>query len=214
MSAFYSELRIKQRWGFVVYRTDYSSEELWQKFMTIMDNWIMRIIKNKGSRLAPIIHSWQKMWYFDSQSQFNNASIDHLRDHFKDTWYTGLSPEERIDIWPEQYMFLVADKEAQESVRPLEVELPRSYRGKYPYLTVWDRDAPSGDSDYPGWMKTTIPNVFYLYEMALVIDLKEMRALRSRTTDWWSRDLVWYEDDHYGDQEEEEHADEEEGGFE
>jgi hypothetical protein len=62
MSAFYSELINKQRWGFVIYRTDYSSEEDWQEFTLMMENWTMKIIQNKGPRLAPIIHSWQQMW--------------------------------------------------------------------------------------------------------------------------------------------------------
>jgi hypothetical protein len=58
-----------------------------------------------------------------------------------------------------------------------------------------------------------LPEVFYLYELALSVDIKSMRALRSRSTDWFSRDLVVYEDDAFltenGDEEDE--VDEEEG---
>ncbi|KAG9743028.1 hypothetical protein KCU73_g8514, partial [Aureobasidium melanogenum] len=212
MSAFHSELRIKQRWGFVIYRTDYSSEEDWQKFTIIMDNWTMKVIRNKGPRLAPVIHSWQKMWWFNDQAQFENASIEHLRSHFRNNWYAGLSVQEQSNTWPEHYMFLVVDKEALESVRPLEVELPRFYHGEYPYLKVWDKEAPAKNNDYPGRMNIKVPNVFYLYELALQTDDKSMKALRSKSTDWFSRDLVWYEDDHYGDKEEDIDAEEHEGG--
>lgn len=60
-------------------------------------------------------------------------------------------------------------------------------------------------------MKTKLPEVLYLYELALSIDIKSMRALRSRSTEWFSRDLVWYDDDHYGDQEEEIDATDDDG---
>lgn len=171
--------------------------------MTMMDNWTMYIIQNKGPRLAPIIYSWQKMWVFDDKSQFENASIANLRDHFQNTWFAGLSTEEQRRTWPEHHMFLVVDKEALDSARPLEVELPEFYFGEWPYCKVWDKDASAENNDYPGWMKIRLPEVFYLYELALSIDVKEMRALRSKSTEWFSRDLVWYNDDHYGDQEEE-----------
>jgi hypothetical protein len=191
--AFYADLVHKERWGFVIYRTDYSSEENWQKFTVMMANWTMKIIRNKGPRLSPIIHSWQQMWWFDNQSQFENASIDYLRDHFHNTWYTGLTAGERGRVWPEHYMFLVVDKESLESVQPLEVEIPKHYFGEYPYLKVWDKEAPDEDTGYPGWMKIRLPEVFYLYELALSIDIKNMRALCSKSTDWFSRDLVWYD---------------------
>jgi hypothetical protein len=214
MSAFYSELVHKQRWGFAIYRIDYSSEEDWQKFTLMMQNWTMKIIQNKGPQRAPIIHSWQQMWWFDHQAQFENASIEDLRSHFQDVWFSGLSDEERRRIWPEHYMFLVVDKEALDSVSPLNVEIPKHYFGEYPCLTVWDKQAPQEEkSGYLGWMKIRLPEVFYLYELALSVDIKSMRALRSRSTDWFSRDLVVYEDDAFltenGDEEDE--VDEEEG---
>jgi hypothetical protein len=39
-------------------------------------------------------------------------------------------------------MFLVVDKEALDSVHSLEVEIPEFYSGEYPFLKVWDREAP------------------------------------------------------------------------
>ncbi|KAH0373851.1 hypothetical protein KCU65_g337, partial [Aureobasidium melanogenum] len=211
MSAFYLELRNTQRWGFVVYRTDYSSEEDWQKFKTMMENWTMHIIRHRRSEAAEI-HSWQKMWIFDDKNQFDNASIAFLRDHFQSTWFAGLSAEERRRTWPEHYMFLTVDKESLESARPLEIELPRFYFSEYPHCKVWDKDASPKDSDYPGWMNIKLPEVFYLYGLALQIDDKRMKSLRSKSTDWFSRDLVWLEDDHYGEQEEDVDAEKHEGG--
>jgi hypothetical protein len=90
-------------------------------------------------------------------------------------------------------MLLVVDTEALHSTHNLSVDLPKHYFGKYPFLKVWDRDAPEEEEDY------------------------SMRALRSRTTDWFSRDLVVYEDDAYvrqyqdGDNEEDEEEDGDEG---
>jgi hypothetical protein len=209
MSAFYLELTNKQRWGFVIYRIDYSSEENWQKFTLMMQNWTMKIIQNKGPRTAPIIHSWQQMWWFDDRARFENASIEYLRSHFE-SWFEGLSKEEKRRTWPEHYMFLVVDKEALDSVHPLNVEIPKHYFGEYPWLTVWDKEAPQEEeSEYPGWMKIRLPEVFYLYELALSVDIKSMRALRSRPTDWFSRDLVVYEDDAFATEDRDEDDEEE-----
>jgi hypothetical protein len=217
MSAFYSELINKERWGFAIYRTDYTSEESWQNFTLMLQAHTMKIIQNKGPRLSPIIHSWQKMWWFDDWAKFENASLQDLRSHF-DSWLTSLSPEEKRRPWPEHYMFLVVDTEALNSTHGIEVELPKHYFGEYPYLMVWDKSAPEGDEDYPGWMKIRLREVFYLYELALSVDVKSMRALRSRSTDWFSRDLVVYEDDAYvrlgldEDEEEEEEEEREDSG--
>jgi hypothetical protein len=107
-------------------------------------------------------------------------------------------------------MFIVADTEALNSIHGIEISLPKHYFGGYPYLKVWDKDAPEEDEDYPGWMKVRLPEVFYLYELALSVDVKSMRALRSRTTDWFSRDLVVYEDDAFVRQDLDEESEEEE----
>jgi hypothetical protein len=217
MSAFYSDLVNKERWGFAIYRTDYTSEQSYQKFTLMLQAHTMKIIRNKGPRLSPTIHSWQKMWWFNDQAKFENASIEYLRNHF-DSWLTSLSPEEKTRQWPEHYMFLVVDTEALKSTYGIEVELPKHYFGGYSFLKVWDKDATEEDEEYPGWMKVRLPEVFYLYELALSVDVKSMRALRSRSTDWFSRDLVVYEDDAYvrqnldeDDEEEEEVEDKYEG---
>jgi hypothetical protein len=156
------------------------------------------------------------MWWFDDRAKFENASIQDLRNHF-DSWLSSLSLEEKRRPWPEHYMFLVVDTEALDSTYGIEVELPKHYFGGYPFLKVWDRDATEGDGEYPGWMKCRVPEVFYLYELALSVDVKSMRALRSRSTEWFSRDLVVYEDDAYMkqnldevDEDEEEDEDEDE----
>jgi hypothetical protein len=209
MSAFYSDLVNKERWGFVIYRTDYTSEESWQRFMLMMQSHTLKIIQNKGPRLAPIIHSWQKMWWFNDRAKFENASIQDLRSHFQH-WLASLSPEETRRPWPEHYMFLVVDTEALNSTHNLSVELPKHYFGEYPYLKVWDKDAPEEGEEYPGWMKCRVPEVFYLYELALSVDVKSMRALRSKSTDWFSRDLVIYEDDAYVNENQDEEDEEEE----
>jgi hypothetical protein len=108
-------------------------------------------------------------------------------------------------------MFLVVDKEALDSGHPLNVELPKHYFGEYPWLTVWDKQEPQEEeSGYPGWMKIRLPEVFYLYELALSVDIKSMRALRSKSTDWFSRDLVIYEDDAFATEDRDEDDEEEE----
>jgi hypothetical protein len=39
MSFIYTQLRYRERWGFVIYRTDYTSEANWMNFTTILNTW-------------------------------------------------------------------------------------------------------------------------------------------------------------------------------
>ncbi|KAG9527779.1 hypothetical protein KCU93_g4875, partial [Aureobasidium melanogenum] len=201
MSYFYCNIRHRQRWGFVIYRTDYSSEEDWTKLKIMINTWSKD--EYKTSEEATLIQSWQNHWWFDDQSQFDNPSVAQLRKHFKETWVPSLSERERSRGWPEQLMFFVVDKEVLDSVRPHSINLSE-HCGEYPYIKAWDSDVPAADdSGYPGWMNVNVPTLLNLYETAIFVGAQDMRALRSRSTDYFSSQRVWVEDDHYGDQEEE-----------
>ncbi|KAI4724865.1 hypothetical protein E4T49_07405 [Aureobasidium sp. EXF-10728] len=198
MSLFLS-LQNKQRWGFVVYRTDYSSERDWTKFQTMLNTWTLRFFDEKKPEEVSLIHAWQQMWYFDDESQFENASIEQLREHYRGAWLSSLPSEERDDKWPEQQLFLVADKEVLDHVGHFHVELTRNPLGEYPFIKAFDKYAPKPGDDYPAWMKVKIPAVFYLYEVPLHLGTKSMRALRPRDTDWFKRDDCYYPEDTYAD---------------
>lgn len=205
MSLTFSCLRDKQRWGFVVYRTDYSSNENWTKFNIILDTWTRSVIENKGPEEASLLDAWQQMWYFDDASEFDKASIDQLRKHYHSSWFTSLSSEEQQDTsWPEHQLFPVADKEVLDNVRPFHIELAKNPQGEYPFVKAFDKDAPNLDDEYPAWMRVKIPSIFYLYETPLHLETNSMRSLRSRNTDWFDRDDCYYLEDTFADVEDSE----------
>lgn len=109
-SLFFADVQFLKRWGFAIYRTDYSSEENWIKFTNMLDTWSSHVIKNKGPEEAPLIESWKQMWWMSDQDKFENASHGQLRQHFN-TWLDTLSTKERSITRPEHYMFLVVDKD-------------------------------------------------------------------------------------------------------
>jgi hypothetical protein len=148
MSFIYTQLRHRERWGFAIYRTDYSCEENWAKFTTILNTWTAWVIEDYGPSEAPLLHSWQKMWSFDDRGQFENASMTRLREHFKDTWYTGLSSEDRSTIYPEHYMFLVVDNEVLAGVPPHSTDIS-SHSSEFPFVKCVDANPPVKGSGYP-----------------------------------------------------------------
>ncbi|KAH0373849.1 hypothetical protein KCU65_g338, partial [Aureobasidium melanogenum] len=201
MSLLYCSIRHRQRWGFVIYRTDYSSQQDWTKLKVMINTWNKD--EDKASEQATLIQSWQNHWWVDDQSQFENASVAQLRTHFKETWLPSLSERERSRCWPEHLMFFVVDKEVLDSVHPHSTDLSE-HSGEYPYIKAWDSShSVIDESGYPSWMNVRVPTLLDLYQTAVFVDAQEMRALRSRSTDYFSSQLVWMEDDHYGDQEEE-----------
>jgi hypothetical protein len=202
--SFFSYVRHRQRWGFVVYRTDYSSETDWAKFKVMLDTWTMMMIENKLAEEVPQIHSWQQMWWFDDQSQFDNASIEQLRNHYNNPWSADMTPEQRESPWPEHLLFLVADKEVLDNVRPFHVDRAQNPPGESPFVKAFDKDCPTLGDDYPAWMKVRIPAIFYLYEVPLHLSINSMRGLRSRNTDWFKRDDCFFPEDTYADMKDDE----------
>ncbi|KAG9993071.1 hypothetical protein KCU78_g19080, partial [Aureobasidium melanogenum] len=108
-SLFFLDVRLNKRWGFVIYRTDYSSEEDWIKFIKMLETWCSPIIENKGPEEAPLIELWKQNWYMSDKDKFENATPSQLRQHFH-SWLATLSTKERNITLPEHYMFLVVDK--------------------------------------------------------------------------------------------------------
>jgi hypothetical protein len=123
MSLILAQLKPRQRWGLAIYRTSYTSEDDWVKFKTLLNNWTARVLEDYGPMEAPLLHSWQQMWWFDDRELFEGASIPSLREHFQNTWFIGLSSDDRERVVPEHYIFLVVDAEVLDSVRPHSVDI-------------------------------------------------------------------------------------------
>jgi hypothetical protein len=185
---FESKMRLKQRWGFVVFRTDYSSDTDWAKFMGMYRIWSQYVLEDEGARRAALINSWEQMWWMDDRVKYENASMATLREHYQ-TWLAGL--EDRRLSWPEHEMFLVVDAEVMERVRAMNAVLLQLPREQHPFVKVFDADALSVSDDYPGWMKLSLGEFYYLYDKALTFH--KMRGLRAKHTDWFDRDVSPYQ---------------------
>jgi hypothetical protein len=61
----------------------------------------------------------------------------------------------------------------------------------------------TGQDGYLGWMKVKLPSVFALYEAAIDAEVQNMRSVYPRTTEWFSRDKVWLDDDNWLDDDDE-----------
>jgi hypothetical protein len=100
-----------------------------------------------------------------------------------------------------------------DSVRPHSIDIS-DHQGEFPFVKAVDGDATEdkevtenkdvkGKDGYPGWMKVKIPSVFTLYEAVMDAEAQSMRAVCPRTTEWFSRDRIWLDDDNWLDDEDE-----------
>jgi hypothetical protein len=183
---FFLEVRLNEHWGFVVYRTDYSSEEDWIKFTKMLETWCRSTIENKGPEEAPLIESWKQNWYMSDKDNLEDATPSQLRQHFN-SWLAGLSAKERSATMPEHYMFLVVDKDVLDIIHNISPE-PDNSRSPIPYLMAIDKDGPDEDSGYPGAMKVPLEDLMYLYEEGLERD--SMRGLCLKSSEWFERDEI------------------------
>ncbi|KAG9851900.1 hypothetical protein KCU98_g1026, partial [Aureobasidium melanogenum] len=186
-SLFFLDVRLNKRWGFVIYRTDYSSEEDWIKFIKMLETWCSPIIENKGPEEAPLIELWKQNWYMSDKDKFENATPSQLRQHFH-SWLATLSTKERNITLPEHYMFLVVDKNILDIIHNISPERNYSQLDPVPYFMAFDKDGPDEDSGYPGAMKVPLEGLMYLFEEGLERD--NMRGLCLKSSEWFKRDEI------------------------
>jgi hypothetical protein len=195
MSNYTTILSQKQRWGFAIYRTDYSSEADWTKFLAIFETWPLYGFSSPQLENGRLARLWQQH-YWMTGSQFDGTTIDQLRQHFP-SWVASQDFGEQR-IWPESYMFLVVDKDVLKNIHPQNPELDFLPRDQPPYIKAIDKDHPDEREDNPGWMKMNLMNLLDVYSRGL--DFQNMRGLRSRYSDWYKgclpdKDTYLEEDD-------------------
>lgn len=187
-SKFMNVMPEKQGWGFVIFRTDYSSDADWTNFMELYRECPQSVLSACGTQTATLISSYEQMWWMDDQAMYENASVNTLREHHR-AWLAAMDTKIRRYNYPEYHMFLVVDAEVMERVRQtinaVYKDLPLE---QHPFVKVFDAEAPSESvSDgYPGWMKMRLGGIYYLYEKAL--ESWGMRELCAKHTVWFERD--------------------------
>jgi hypothetical protein len=182
MGGFTTTLWDKRRWGFAVYRTDYSSEADWTKFLAVYKTHSRHGLPSQELEDGRLCNAWHLSYWMNDKAQFEGATPDQLRQHFQ-AWISSQDFEGRL-AWHESYMFMVVDKEVLDKTRSLDPnKLEFLPWDRKPYVKALDKDRPNEGEDYPGWMKVSLVSIFDLYQKGL--DYDNMRGLRSRHTDWY-----------------------------
>lgn len=206
---FVKELRLKRSWGWVLYRTDYTSPNAdtnWTKLMDMWMIWVTDHVSNDGpSFLTNKIMQQHHMTFIADNDLFSGASFDTLRAHFRQ-WvarqdFTGLNIYEDDDEgkrgWPDSYMFMVADKEVLDEIE-VQNPNPRVWpRDVQPFVKAVDKDDPREkhyDDPYPGWMKVSLLSPWHVYMNGM--SLPRMRGLVPMAPEWFFADK--YPGDGYG----------------
>lgn len=181
------QLQHKKRWGYVIYRTDYSSEENWTKFLSMFSTWTASDFPPEDWVVGQTVRSWQQMWWMDDKTKFEDASVETLRSHFSSSLATQ-DPKTRQITFPEHYMFLVVDHEVLQDIQRQNPVKDRHYREEPPYVKAYDSDLSLDDPKYPGWMKVELTAFYALYYEGMKHE--SMRALRSRYSEWFVEDVL------------------------
>lgn len=180
------QLHQKQRWGWVIYRTDYSSEEDWTKFLAMFATWTSSSFPPDDWVVGRTIRDWHQPWWQNNKTKFENASVEALRTHFG-SWLASLDPKARQYTFPEHYMFLVVDHQVLHNIHFQNPENDNTVRDEEPYIKAYDSDTSIDDPSYPGWMKVALTSIYDFYHEGMKHE--SMRGLRSRYPEWYEHDL-------------------------
>lgn len=182
----------KDRWGYVIYRTNYSSEEDWDKFVVMFKTWTVEACPPEKWEVGRRTRAWQQMWWINDKTKFENASMETLRSHFT-SWLASQDLKHGKQMWPEHYMFLVVDREVLDNIHDQDPENSSEVRDQEPFIKAFDSDASGDGLDYPGWMKVELTSFYALYAQGM--QQESMRGLRSRYSEWFDEDA--FEEDTY-----------------
>ncbi|KAH0374088.1 hypothetical protein KCU65_g341, partial [Aureobasidium melanogenum] len=186
-NSFTLQLHHKERRGWVLYRTDYSSEENWTKFLNMFVTWTTSGFRPEDWLVGETVRSWQQMWWMDDKTKFENLSVETLRTHF-DSWLAAQDPKSRQIIFPEHYMFLIVDHKVLQNIKRQNPEKEHLARDEPPYVKAFDADLSIDDPKYPGWTKVELTSFYALYHEGMKYE--SMRGLRSRYSECFDEDVL------------------------
>ncbi|KAG9665000.1 hypothetical protein KCU95_g3128, partial [Aureobasidium melanogenum] len=177
----------KQRWGYVIYRTNYPSVEDWTKFLNMFATWTTSGFPSEDWVVGQTVRDWQKHWWQNDKTNFENASIEALRTHFR-SWLAAQDVKSRRITFSEHYMFLAVGHQFLQNIRSQDLEQNHTIRDEEPYIKAYDSEIPMDDPGYAGWMKVAVTSVYNLYHEGMKHD--SMRGMRSRYFEWYEDDLL------------------------
>ncbi|CAG8905442.1 unnamed protein product [Penicillium egyptiacum] len=186
-------------WGYTIYLTTYTpqSHAAFPRMVDLTTAYIKNGFYGQyESRLrydpradefnrTPFDEIWAKYKprVVEDASQFDGASIDQVRAHFK-AWATE---RDMLDRFPSYRMFIVIDEESFQTLQnaPLPEDLPQRLEDmQRHYVKVVEALEEDPEPPFPGWMKCSLSGIFDLWpNMQEGAYLEESYSLRPRGTD-------------------------------
>ncbi|CAI7569473.1 unnamed protein product [Penicillium viridicatum] len=106
------------------------------------------------------ITPWDEIWpnyqprVIEDTSQFDGASIDQLREHFR----AEATERDVLDEFPGYRMFIVIDEESFQTLQ--NAPLPEKRRH---YVKLVEALEVDPYESFPGWMKCSLPSLFEVW---------------------------------------------------
>ncbi|KAJ6142760.1 hypothetical protein N7471_002213 [Penicillium samsonianum] len=186
-------------WGYTIYRTTYTpqSHASFPRMVDLTTAYIkkgyydtyescLRYEPNAAEfERTPFDEMWAKYKprVIEDASQFDGASIDQVRAHFK-AWATKRN---KLDRFPSYRMFIVIDEESFRTLQnaPLPDDLPKTLEDRQRhYVKVIEALEEDSEPPFPGWMKCSLSGIFDLWpNMQEGSYLEESYSLRPYGTD-------------------------------
>lgn len=174
----YSWLHYREpTWGYTIYRTTYTPQsnaafprmvDLTTKHMKNGFYWEYEESLRWRSNANEFIKTpWDEIWpnyqprVIQDASQFDGASIDQLREHFR----ADAIKRDWLDMFPSYRMFIVIDEESCQRLQnaPFPEDSKYEERRNH-YVTLGEALEVDPQEDFPGHMKCSLTSLWELWD--------------------------------------------------
>ncbi|KAJ5333203.1 hypothetical protein MYU51_014821 [Penicillium brevicompactum] len=163
-------------WGYTIYRTTYTPQsnaafprmvDLTTKHMKNGFYWEYESSLSWRPRAKEFIKTpWDEIWpnyqprVIQDASQFDGASIDQLREHFR----ADAIKRDVLDMFPSYRMFIVIDEESFQTLQdaPFPGDMNYKERRRH-YVKLGEALEVDPHEDFPGHMKCSLPSLWEVW---------------------------------------------------
>ncbi|KAJ5397682.1 hypothetical protein N7509_005795 [Penicillium cosmopolitanum] len=184
-------------WGYTIYRTTYTPQstaafprmvDLTTKYMKDGFYNYYESSRQYNSRANEFnITPWDEIWpnyqprVIEDASQFDGASIDQLRKHFR----AEATERDVLNEFPGYRMFIVIDEESFQTLQNAPLPEDSKYEEKRRhYVKLVEALEVDPYESFPGWMKCSLPSLFEVWsDMQDGAYMKDSYSMRPDGTD-------------------------------
>ncbi|KAJ5852599.1 uncharacterized protein N7529_011984 [Penicillium soppii] len=184
-------------WGYTIYRTTYTpqSNAAFPRMVDLTTNYMKDGFYNYyessrqyNSRANEFnITPWDEIWpnyqprVIEDASQFDGASIDQLREHFR----AEATERDVLDVFPGYRMFIVMDEESFQKLQNAPLPEDSKYEeDRRHYVKLVEALEVDPYESFPGWMKCSLSSLFEVWaDMQDGAYMKDSYSMRPDGTD-------------------------------